>query len=273
MAVIKIRNNTTYKLKNLLIKPTLKCNGDCGFCNQRLNHYKKNQSLHDLSLKKWLEIIDEAISLGVKVVNISGGEPTLYRYLIDLVTACNKKSLEVHLKTNGFFLRDELIKNLVAAGLNSCTVSIYSKNSTIHDQIKKIDGSHDLAVRAIKKLKKAGIKTNIQTVLTPHIMDCFDEYLKWVAQLNIDYLFISLLEGGSAVKRPSSKEISRFVLNIIPKCKKILSEISNGKQQILKENLANLDKIYNFKGISYKEMSEGIYNKGLRGVEEILQWP
>lgn len=265
MTIIKDKSNAPCKLKNLLIKPILKCNGNCSFCNQRLNHYKENSSLHDLSFKKWLEVIDEAISLGVKVVNISGGEPTLYKDLVNLIAACRERSLEVHLKTNGFLVNDKLIKDLVVVGLDSCTISIYSQNPIIHDQTKGIKGSHNSAIDAIKKLKNAGIKTNIQTVLDSHIMSCFDEYLKWVVLLNIDYLFISFLEGDFRVKRPSSKEISDFVSNMIPRCKDVLFEILKKKQQILKENLANLDGLYNFKGISYKEMSKGIYNKGLKG--------
>ncbi|OGG87533.1 hypothetical protein A3B87_02845 [Candidatus Kuenenbacteria bacterium RIFCSPHIGHO2_02_FULL_39_13] len=238
---------------------------NCSFCYQRLSHYKENSFLHNLSFKKWLEVIDEATSLGVKVVNISGGEPTLYKELVHLIAACKERSLRVHLKTNGFLVNNKLIKDLVAVGLDSCTISIYSQNPIIHDQTKGIKGSHNSAIVAIKHLKNAGIRTNIQTILDSHIMSSFDEYLKWAASLKVDYLFLSFLEGDSKVKRPSSEEISDFVLNMIPKCKDILTEIFKGKQHILKENFTNLEGLYNFKGISYQEMSHGIYNKGLKG--------
>lgn len=265
MITVKTRIDTHCKLKNLIIKPTLKCNGNCSFCSQRLNHYKENHASRDLSFGRWLKILDEAASLGVRVVNISGGEPTLCEYLIDLVIACTKRSLEVNLKTNGFLVDDKLVEDLATAGLNSCTISIYSHNPKIHNRIKKIRNSHNTAVEAVKKLKNAGIKTNIQTVLTPHIMKHFDEYLDWVSRLNIDCLFISFLEGDSRVNRPSPTEISDFVLNMIPQCKITLTKILKSKQKILNKNLGNLDSIYNFDGISYEEMSKGIYNKGLKG--------
>lgn len=265
MTIRRDESDYAYKLKNLLIKPTLKCNGNCSFCYQRMSHYKDNLSPHDISLRKWLEVIDEAIALGVKVVNISGGEPTLYKDLIPLMAACKQRKLEVHLKTNGSLINNKLISDFIAVGLTSCTISIYSQNPIIHDQMKGIKGSHDLAIGVIKHLKNAGIRTNIQTILDSHIMSSFGEYLRWAASLNIDYLFLSFLEGDSKVKRPSSEEISNFVLNMIPKCKDILTQIFRGKQHILKENFTNLEGLYNFEGISYQEMSRGIYNKRLKG--------
>lgn len=155
MIAVKTIIDTHCKLKNLIIKPTLKCNGNCSFCSQRLNHYKENHASRDLSFERWLKILDEAASLGVRVVNISGGEPTLYKYLVDLVMASTKRSLEVNLKTNGFLINDKLIKDLYDAGLNSCTISIYSHNPKIHNRIKRIKGSHNVSVEAIKKLKNA----------------------------------------------------------------------------------------------------------------------
>lgn len=65
--------------------------------------------------------------------------------------------------------------------------------------------------------------------------------------------------------RPSEKQISRFVSAMIPKCKEVLSEIFKKEQKLLKENLANLEKMFRFEKISFKEISQGIYNKRLNG--------
>jgi len=253
--------DSSFHLKNLIIKPILKCNANCAFCGQRFEHYNSsNQS--KLSFEKWEKVINEAAFLGVNSVSISGGEPTLYNYLFRLIELCKKRSLKAHLKTNGFLINDEYADKLSVSGLESCTISIYSENSTIHDQIKKLKGSHISAIKAIEYLKKGGIKTNIQTVLTSNLMNDFDEYLTWIGKLGINSLFISYLEGNYSIWRPTVTEIKKFVLEMIPRCKRILKTILSEKSQLLLNmGLKNLDSLFQFDNVSYEDISKGFYNK------------
>jgi len=251
----------SFHLKNLIIKPTLNCNAKCSFCEQRLEHYKSsNQS--KLSIKKWENVLNEAASLGVNSISISGGEPTLYNHLFELIELCKERSFKVHLKTNGFLINDEYADKLLVSGLDSCTISIYSQSSTIHDQSKRLSGSHISAINAIGYLKRCGIETNVQTVLTSDLMNDFDKYLNWIGQLDINNLFISYLEGNHSVGRPSVTEIKKFVSVMIPKCKKSLSNTLSGKSKpLLNMDLKNLDSLFQFDNVSYEGLSKGLYNK------------
>lgn len=251
--------NINSTLKSITIKPVLACNANCLFCEQRREHYKKIQSRSNLTFNKWREVIDEAIDLGARYVNISGGEPTLCRYLFDLIDYCKSKGAEAHLKTNGYIIDKKFADKLAVTGLNSCTISLYSHEAYLHDQIRGLKGSHVAAVKAIQYLVDSGVDTHIQTILTSDLINSFDRYLEWVSGLKINTLFLSYLEGGRDIKRPTEKEILDFIENVKPRSKKFLLELLDD-DMILKEDLKKIDNLFNFGNISYKEIADGIYN-------------
>ena len=257
--------NINSTLRSITIKPVLACNANCLFCEQRKEHYKRFQSGSNLTLDKWREIIDEAVDLGAKYVNISGGEPTLCRYLLELIDYCKDKGVEAHLKTNGYIIDRKFADKLAATGLDSCTVSLYSHDACLHDQLRGLKGSHAAAVKAIEYLVDSGISTHIQTILTSDLISNFDKYLEWVSKLKINTLFLSYLEGGRDIKRPTEGEILDFIKNVKPRSKKLLLKLLDDKA-ILKEDLKEIDNLFNFENISYKEIAAGIYNpSGLKG--------
>lgn len=248
-----------HSLKSITIKPTLSCNAACSFCEQRMDHYKKSTVKDNLTLDQWRKIINESIQLGAKQINISGGEPTLYPYLFDLIEYCKSKGVEVHLKSNGYLIDKKFADRLLNLNLDSCTISIYSHKSSAHDKLKRLKGSHKAAVNAIRYLTDNGVTTNIQVILNPDLIINFDKYLKWVSNFKINVLFLSYLEGGQSLKHPTAKEISYFFNVIKPKCKNYLS-LFQGDGKILNENLSELDGLFYSKDIPLQKIAAGIYN-------------
>jgi len=260
MSVKKVQVETGKGLKSITLKPTVRCNANCVFCEQRLDHYKKTSNKIDIAFDDWTKIVDEAISLGIKSVNISGGEPTLYPRLIDLIKACKAKSVEVNLKSNGYLIDKNFAKKLALANLDSCTISIYSHSESVHDKIKSIKGSHKAAVNALKCLAEEGIDTYLQTVLTREMLGSFDKYLKWAVSLKVDVLFVSYLEGNGNVSKPNEYEIKDFVNNIVPKSKEILKKSLANEPLLLEEGLNTLDGLFDFREISHGQIAKGVYN-------------
>lgn len=251
---------TIHKLKSLVLKPILKCNGRCSFCSNRRDLYKTLRKKTVMGIDKWQRIILEAISLGLKSVHISGGEPMLYEHLLELVTFCKEQGLFVNINTNGYYLENEHIQNLVSAGLDSCTISIYSHLPSVHDRMKQINGAHSRAIKAIAILQTTPIRLNIQTVLASQNMHDFAHYLGWIRQFNINKLFISYIEGGDSSSLPGEQDICRFVQHVIPQCKSILLDSHWESRSLLIEGLNSLRGLFQFNGIRFKDLSLGAYN-------------
>ena len=174
------------KLKTIIIKPLTQCNCNCSFCAARLELYDKKKEEKNFKLSDWEKIIKEAKELGVQNLHISGGEPTLYKFLPEIVQLGKDLKLKVNLNSNGILLANKnLVKSLKNAGLDSCTISIYSQDSRIHDKTKKFIGAQKYAKQGIKNLQDEKIKTYIQTILTKENMKDFNNFLNFSKNLKV----------------------------------------------------------------------------------------
>ncbi|MBI4980014.1 radical SAM protein [Candidatus Woesearchaeota archaeon] len=246
------------KLKYLIIKPNLGCNCSCNFCESRLELYEKNEGKKLLSLKDWKKILKTGKELGLKSVHISGGEPTLYGGLIDLIKHAKSLGLKVNLNTNGILLANKkYVQNLNSAKLDSCTISLYSASPAKHDSIRSYDGAFAKALLAMNNIHKTSIELNLQTILTVDNMAYFLEFIKLAHKQNPKKMFISYLEGYNNINHPSKEDITHFKETVVPNCQDYLKKELKGT--ILQKNLKNLNHLFKW-GVSYSDLARGIYN-------------
>lgn len=254
--LVKKMNNE--KIKHMVIKPHLGCNCNCSFCESRLKLYEEKKRGKILSLRDWKRILNAGKKLGLKSVHISGGEPTLYNELTDLIKHAKILGLKVNLNTNGILLANkEYVQNLKSAELDSCTISLYSASPAKHDFIKSYSGAFAKALSAMNNIHKTDIELNLQTILTVNNMNGFFEFIKLSHKLNPKKLFISYLEGYNNIHHPSKKDIIHFKETIVPNCEDYLKK--NFKGNILQKNLKNLNNLFDW-GVSYSNLARGIYN-------------
>jgi len=98
-----IRKNKTLPLKHVTVFVTNICNQNCSFCffgrgNDGVNAVEGFMSLDGEFLSG---LVESFVSLGVKAVTISGGEPTLNIYLKSFVEDLINNNIHVGLVTNG----------------------------------------------------------------------------------------------------------------------------------------------------------------------------
>jgi molybdenum cofactor biosynthesis enzyme MoaA len=95
---------------------TARCNFRCPYC--------QHVGGPDLPYSTAHRIIETWLASGLKNVRFSGGEPTLYPYLTDLVTFCRRNGVErIAVSTNGS-ADWTLYERLIAAGVNDFSVSL-----------------------------------------------------------------------------------------------------------------------------------------------------
>jgi hypothetical protein len=128
--------NDNQIIENLNIPVTEKCTLRCEKCsalipyNNNPNHFDKDIILN--SINRFFEAID-----GVKRVVISGGEPLLYPYLLEILekVAKSPKVLSIRIITNGTVIPDiNLLKSFRDMGI-SLSISDYGKLSHKKDEL------------------------------------------------------------------------------------------------------------------------------------------
>ena len=120
---------------------TYNCNMDCQFCTFKKNIALKEQ-YPELNTSQAIDIIRQLDDLGTKILNFSGGEPTLRKDLPILIDEAKKRKMTVFFSTNGSTLKDTA-KNLLKADM--IRVSIDGPKE-IHDKIRRYPGAFDNAV-------------------------------------------------------------------------------------------------------------------------------
>ncbi len=113
----------TTALEKLYIEPTSRCNLTCTMCFRRTWF---DEEFADMELPVFDRIMD-TMPESVKTVFFGGmGEPLVHKDIIYMVEHAVKKGKRVELVTNGTLLSQEMVTNLLDAGLNMLWVSIDS---------------------------------------------------------------------------------------------------------------------------------------------------
>ncbi|MDP7422220.1 MAG: radical SAM protein [bacterium] len=134
---------------------TKACRFKCPHCYQRLDKGK------DMPLEQLITMAREMQDIGVAMMDIEGGEPLLkFDRLIELVRAIDERT-EVWVNTNGFGLTEDMARQMKEAGVFGVMVSVHNSDPELFDTFTGVEGSHEMAVRAMKLFNRVGITTAI----------------------------------------------------------------------------------------------------------------
>ncbi len=111
-----------------------------------------------LRLDEYIRVIEIAMSLGINKLRITGGEPTLYPHLDELLEAVGKMGLkDIALTTNGSMIRSQWAQRWKSLGLNRVTVSLDTLNPQRKDAITRSQTSLQTVIKSIDALRDAGL--------------------------------------------------------------------------------------------------------------------
>jgi radical SAM protein with 4Fe4S-binding SPASM domain len=168
---------------------TKSCNLFCAHCYEDAgpNHPHPAHSISrpasggPISLEQWKDILAEGARLGAKQVKFTGGEPTLYPGLMELIEyarLCCYRDIEVF--TNATLLEDSLLRQCASSGA-SVGLSLYSCDPKTHDTITGRTGSFRKTVQGIRAILAHNIPVRVGIVLMrenlSHLTDTV-EFLK-----------------------------------------------------------------------------------------------
>lgn len=110
------------KLTEITIELTQQCPNCCIYCSS-LSSWDKSLTL---SFDKVKEVIDDAIKLGVRQINISGGEPFLHPDLIPIITYIHNQGCLCYIYSSGIF-RQHNASSSIPISLLTSLVGIVDK--------------------------------------------------------------------------------------------------------------------------------------------------
>jgi MoaA/NifB/PqqE/SkfB family radical SAM enzyme len=153
---------------------TLRCNQRCTFCN--IPHTNNGSPSREPRMDQVLANLRDLKRLGVVVLDVTGGEPLLYRNIIEMLAAAKKMRFITSITTNGM-LYPKLAEQLVGK-VDALLFSIDSTDGDEHDRIRATK-SFDLALDALSVARKLRQPLYISHVVTNESYDNVDEMIRF----------------------------------------------------------------------------------------------
>jgi len=223
----KLIDNFGREISYLRVSITDRCNYRCIYCqSEKEFEFIPHQEI--LRFEEIVEIVQEAVNLGITKVRVTGGEPLVREGIVDFIRQLRKinKLEDISLTTNGFFL-PEYAEKLKNAGLNRVNISL---DSLQEEKYKKITrgGSLEKALKGIDSALKAGLlPIKINTVLIRGINDDeVEDFVRLALERPLNIRFIELMPSGGelinefedkfiSVQEIKEKLIKKYLLNPI----------------------------------------------------------
>jgi molybdenum cofactor biosynthesis enzyme MoaA len=214
----KNTSNTSplYRCELLL---TNKCNFNCPYCR------KSNKG--EITLDYAKSVIDLWAKDGLKNVRFSGGEPTLWKDLNELVIYTKSKGINrIALSTNGSANLD-YYKQLIESGVNDLSISLDACCSSFNDKMTGIKGAWEKVVSNIKEISKLTYVT-IGVVVNEDTLNELPKLINFIDLLGVsDIRIIPSAQYNKTLD--IAKNLSEDMLNKYPILKYRIDNIKNNK--------------------------------------------
>jgi radical SAM protein with 4Fe4S-binding SPASM domain len=135
---------------------TYRCNNVCYQCDLPRPWYYRKRGESELTTEELERIIDELAELGVAGVNVTGGEPSLRKDHLRLLTRIKRAGLNANLSTNAFTLIEpQRVAALLDTGVDSINISLDGACAATHDRLRGAPGGFERVARASELLLAA----------------------------------------------------------------------------------------------------------------------
>lgn len=139
---------------------TGKCNFNCKHCFMAVD---SSPMIGEFSWNECVAFIEECDRCGIQNFTLTGGEPMLHPYFMDIVREIARRGMNVvELNTNGSLLTSDVLDEFNALGLNP-EMKISFDGIGHHDWLRGTPGAEIMAINAMKLAKSHGFRVRSQT--------------------------------------------------------------------------------------------------------------
>jgi len=143
---------------------TRACDLACVHCRAAA---QPKRSQFELTAEEGFRLIDEIATMRPKVFVITGGDPLKREDTYDLIAHAKERGLEPSLTPSATpLLTDEAVAKMKRHGLSRIAVSLDGSCAMLHDNFRRVPGSFDITLRAIRAAKREAIPVQVNTTVT-----------------------------------------------------------------------------------------------------------
>ncbi len=176
----------------------------CRACAQPL------RSALELNTEEAKRLVDEVRQLEAPVLVLTGGDPLKRPDIFELVEYASTNGVRISLTPSATpLLTREAIRRLKGCGLARLAVSLDGPDAQVHDAFRRVSGSYDWTLSAVRRAREVGLPVQINTTITRHNLQYLDAMIALLGQLDIvlwSVFFLVPTGRGSAIDLISAEE-------------------------------------------------------------------
>ena len=144
------------------------------------------RSSFELSTAEAQRLIEQIAAMQVPVFVITGGDPLKRPDIFDLVEYATSRGVRTSLTPSATpLLTRAAIAELRRRGLARLAVSLDGSTAEIHDAFRRVPGSYEWTLRAIRWARELGLPVQINTTITRRNLADFDAMVRLLETLDI----------------------------------------------------------------------------------------
>lgn len=171
---------------------TYRCQNDCGHC------YNETKEKKELLPEEWKQIIEKLWNLGIPHIVFTGGEPTLFPRIDELVAKSEEFGQVTGMITNGRNLRKPgYLKELVRIGLDHVQITVLSHRESVHDELSGSAGAWKETIEGLKVALEEDLYVSTNTTIMRSNFGDIEETMRFLVGLGVKNIaFNSIIRSG-----------------------------------------------------------------------------
>ena len=160
-------------------------------CNLKCKHCRTDSISHEFTLDEIKQIAEKCKKYSPRVIFISGGEPLVRKDIVEVVKILKQISPLICINTNATLINEELLNQLIDAGLNYIQVSLDGIEE-MHDAVRG-KGMYKKTMENLKLINKYEdkVKLHISSLVSMLNIDYMDQFVNQI--LNKEKIKVDIL--------------------------------------------------------------------------------
>ncbi len=193
------------------------------------------RSALELNTEEAKRLIDDVAAMAAPVFVLTGGDPLKRPDIFELVQYASSHGVRISLTPSATpLLTTEAIQRLKDNGLARLAISLDGPSAEIHDAFRRVPGSYDWTLNAVRCAHEIGLPAQINTTITRHNLQHLDAMIALLEHLDIvlwSVFFLVPTGRGSSVDLISAEEVEEVFAKLHETSRRVQFDIKSTEAQ------------------------------------------
>lgn len=193
------------------------------------------RSALELKTEEARHLIDEVAALKAPVFVLTGGDPLKRPDIFELVEYATARGVRISLTPSATpLLTREAMATLKQCGLARLAISLDGPTAEIHDAFRRVPGSYDWTLTAVRWARELDLPVQINTTITRHNLQYLDSMIALLERLDIvlwSVFFLVPTGRGAQIDLISGEEFEEVFQKLHQTSQRVTFDIKSTEAQ------------------------------------------